>query len=139
MHSLFFFFSILFAFASRIINDNQRASCLVNSRSSGLRICTAGGSTAAMHSAGGFPMPILCRDLQYMVREPVMPKETEASKMHGLIKSNQSMQVSWYSKKGTIFIDGSHLFHSIQYGDTIQISSNAPVLKIHLPPNLLQR
>ncbi|KAG9448142.1 hypothetical protein H6P81_014270 [Aristolochia fimbriata] len=46
--------------------DGQETSHLVNCRSSGLRVSTAAGSTAAMLSAGGFPMPVLCDDLQYM-------------------------------------------------------------------------
>ncbi|TQD76986.1 hypothetical protein C1H46_037486 [Malus baccata] len=60
----------------------------VHSRSSGLRVSTAAGSTAAMLSAGGFLMPILSQDLQYMD------------------------------------------------GDAIEISSNAPILKVFLPHHL---
>ncbi|KAK6134465.1 hypothetical protein DH2020_031804 [Rehmannia glutinosa] len=36
-------------------------------RSSGLRVSTGAGSTAAMHSAGGFTMPVLSKELQYML------------------------------------------------------------------------
>lgn len=104
----------------------------MNCRSSGLRVSTAAGSTAAMLSAGGFAMPVLSEDLQYMVREPISPGAA-IRLMHGVIKSDQSMKASWFSKKGVIYIDGSHVFHSIQHGDTIEISSKAPGLKVFLP------
>nr|XP_028956502.1 LOW QUALITY PROTEIN: NADH kinase [Malus domestica] len=83
----------------KIKKDDQPWSLLVHSRSSGLRVSTAAGSTTAMLSAGGFPMPILSQDLQYMVIEPISPGDT-SSLMHGLIKSHQS-------KEGVTYIDGS--------------------------------
>ncbi|GAV60681.1 NAD_kinase domain-containing protein [Cephalotus follicularis] len=109
---------------------------LVHCRSSGLRVSTAAGSTAAMLSAGGFPMPVLSQDLQYMVREPILPGAA-SSFMHGLIKSDHYMDSTWYSENGTIYIDGSIVYHSIQHGDNIEISSKAPVLKVFLPHHLL--
>ncbi|KAG8502384.1 hypothetical protein CXB51_000413 [Gossypium anomalum] len=120
-------------FTFKIRGDDETCSPLVNCRSSGLRISTAAGSTAAMHSAGGFPMPILCRDLQYMVREPISQGPAISRLMHGLIKSDQSMDASWFSKEGFVYFDGSHVFHTIQNGDTIEISSKAPVLQVVLP------
>ncbi|KAB2043806.1 hypothetical protein ES319_D01G044400v1 [Gossypium barbadense] len=120
-------------FSFKIRGDDETCSPLVNCRSSGLRISTAAGSTAAMHSAGGFPMPILSRDLQYMVREPISQGPAISRLMHGLIKSDQSMDASWFSKEGFIYFDGSHVFHTIQNGDTIEISSKAPVLQVVLP------
>ncbi|XP_061372939.1 NADH kinase isoform X2 [Gastrolobium bilobum] len=105
-------------------------------RSSGLRISTAAGSTAAMLSAGGFPMPILSQDLQYMVREPISPGAV-SDFMHGLIKHDQTIDTTWSSKKGVIYIDGSHVNYAIQDGDIIEISSRAPSLKVFLPHKLL--
>ncbi|KAK4804015.1 hypothetical protein SAY86_003832 [Trapa natans] len=123
-------------FSFRIRQDNQSCSPLLNSRSSGLRVSTAAGSTAAMLSAGGVKMQIQSRDLQYMVREPISPR-TSSSLMHGFVKPGQSMGVSWFCKEGMIYIDGCHLCHSIKHGDTIDISSDAPVLRVHLPSHLL--
>uniref|UniRef100_A0A1D1ZBU8 NADH kinase n=1 Tax=Anthurium amnicola TaxID=1678845 RepID=A0A1D1ZBU8_9ARAE len=118
-------------FSFRIKCLGKDVSSLVNCRSSGLRVSTAAGSTAAMLSAGGFSMPISSQDLQYMVREPILPADTDS--MHGLIKLNQSMHAVWYSKKGAIFVDGSHVVFPIQHGDTIEILSKAPILKVYLP------
>ncbi|XP_040988288.1 NADH kinase isoform X2 [Juglans microcarpa x Juglans regia] len=123
-------------FSFKIKRDDQPFSPLVNCRSSGLRVSTAAGSTAAMLSAGGFQMPILSRDLQYMVREPISPG-AGSSLMHGLIKSDQYIEVAWFCNKGVIYIDGSHVCYPIQNGDTIEVSPKAPILKIFLPDHLL--
>ncbi|XP_057461755.1 probable NADH kinase [Actinidia eriantha] len=124
-------------FSFRIRKDSHPFSTLVNCRSSGLRVSTASGSTAAMLSAGGFAMPILSKDLQYMVREPILPGAANSSLMHGVVKSDESMDNVWYCKEGLIYIDGSHVVYSIQHGDTIKLSSCAPVLKVFLPKHLL--
>ncbi|KAL5074904.1 hypothetical protein RYX36_013888 [Vicia faba] len=86
----------------RIAKENQPFSPLVNVRSSGLRVSTAVGSTAAMHSAGGFLMPILSWFLQYMVREPISPG-AESDSMHGLIKHNETMNTTRACRKGVIY------------------------------------
>ncbi|XP_027342816.1 NADH kinase isoform X2 [Abrus precatorius] len=126
----------LSTFSFRITKGDQPCSPLVNCRSSGLRVSTAAGSTAAMHSAGGFPMPILSQDLQYMVREPISPGAL-SDFMHGLIKHEQTMDTTWTCKKGVIYVDGSHVKYTIQDGDIIEISSKAPILKVFLPHQLL--
>ncbi|KAM0825264.1 hypothetical protein ACQ4PT_069677 [Festuca glaucescens] len=109
--------------------SNRETSCLINSRSSGLRVSTATGSTAAMLSAGGFMMPISSRELQYMIREPISPTDADKSLLHGLVKQEQHMLVVWYNREGAVYIDGSHVTHPIQHGDTLEISSDAPILK----------
>ncbi|KAI4323069.1 hypothetical protein L6164_022705 [Bauhinia variegata] len=123
-------------FSFRIKKEDQPFSPLVNCRSSGLRVSTAAGSTAAMHSAGGFLMPILSQGLQYMVREPISPGVV-SNFMHGLIKHDQMMDATWSFKDGIVYIDGSHVCHTIHFGDRIEISSRAPILKLFLPTKLL--
>lgn len=124
-------------FSFKIKRGEQPCSPLVNCRSSGLRVSTAAGSTAAMLSAGGFTMPILSQDLQYMVREPISPGRDISGLMHGVIKSDQSMNTAWFTKDGLIYIDGSHVSYPIHFGDTIEISSTAPGLRVFLPSHLL--
>ncbi|KAG5114099.1 hypothetical protein AAZX31_13G247600 [Glycine max] len=123
-------------FSFRIKEGDQPCSPLVNCRSSGLRVSTATGSTAAMQSAGGFPMPILSQDLQYMLREPISLGAT-SNYMHGLIKRNQTIVATWTCRKGVIYIDGSHVNYTFKDGDIIAISSKAPVLKVLLPHKFL--
>jgi len=81
-------------------------------------------------------MPILSRDLQYMTREPISPRAA-SDLMHGSIKHDQTLVSTWTCRKGVIYIDGSHIYHTIQDGDIIEISSRAPVLKVLLPRHLL--
>ncbi|XP_052179098.1 NADH kinase isoform X2 [Diospyros lotus] len=124
-------------FSFRIRKDGQPCSPMVNCKSSGLRVSTAAGSTAAMLSAGGFAMPIVSKDLQYMVREPMLPRAATASLLHGIVRCDESMSIGWFSEEGMIYIDGSQVVYSVRHGDTIELSSNAPVLNIFLPNHLL--
>ncbi len=73
-----------------------------------------------------------------MVREPISPGAASGL-MHGLIKSDQYIETTWFSKEGVIYIDGSHVCYSIQNGDTVEISSKAPILKLFLPHQLLSQ
>lgn len=81
-------------------------------------------------------MSIYTQDLQYMVREPISSRAADPPLMHGLIRPDELMHVAWYSKEGVIYVDGSHVFYSIQHGDTIEISREAPVLKVYLSESL---
>ncbi|KAL0443641.1 UNVERIFIED_CONTAM: putative NADH kinase [Sesamum latifolium] len=123
-------------FSFRIKKIGEPLSSLLHCRSSGLRVSTAAGSTAAMHSAGGSAMPILSKELQFMVREPISPGAT-SHLMHGFVKSYERMDIGWFCREGFLYIDGSHVVHSVQLGDTIELSSGAPPLKVYLSPHLL--
>lgn len=124
-------------FSFRMKKDGEPSS-LLHSRSSGLRVSTAAGSTAAMHSAGGFTMPILSKELQYLVREPIS-SGAPSDLMQGFLKPYETMDISWFCREGILFIDGSHVFRSIQLGDTIELSTRAPMLKVYTSPDLLSR
>ncbi|CAN6224184.1 unnamed protein product [Urochloa humidicola] len=126
-------------FSFRKRNDTGESSRLINCRSSGLRVSTAAGSTAAMLSAGGFVMPLSSRELQYMIREPISPTDNDKPLLHGLVKQEQHLLVVWYNQEGAVYFDGSHVAHSIQHGDTLEISSYAPTLKVVLPEHLLMK
>ncbi|KAL0353867.1 UNVERIFIED_CONTAM: putative NADH kinase [Sesamum angustifolium] len=123
-------------FSFRIKKIGEPLSSLLHCRSSGLRVSTAAGSTAAMHSAGGSAMPILSNELQYMVREPISTGAT-SHLMHGFVRSYETMDIGWFCREGLLYIDGSHVVHPVQLGDTIELSSGAPPLKVYLSPHLL--
>lgn len=72
-----------------------------------------------------------------MVREPMSPSPSNSSLMHGLVKSDQTMETVWLTEEGAVYIDGSNVSYPIRHGDVIKISSNAPTLKIFLPRQVL--
>lgn len=73
-----------------------------------------------------------------MVREPISGGAA-SDLMYGLVKGSETMEVCWFCREGVLYIDGSHVVHSIQLGDTIELSSKAPLLKVYLSPDLLSR
>ncbi|CAM9934012.1 unnamed protein product [Phaeothamnion confervicola] len=69
--------------------------------SSGIWICTATGSTAAMQAAGGEVMPPSSQELQYMVREHLLEEGTETHlrrQGHGIVKAGSKMRIRWNSQ-----------------------------------------
>jgi NAD+ kinase len=107
----------------------------INVWSSGMWICTATGSTAAMAAAGGSIMADLTTpDLQYLIREHMMENATKEDTLipnNGFITTEQQkLHIRWNSHKGRIFIDGSHLTHNLELGDEILIDNQAPPLQL---------
>ncbi|MCO5587460.1 hypothetical protein L7F22_041409 [Adiantum nelumboides] len=103
--------------------------------SSGLRLCTGIGSTAAMHSSGGFVMAPSSKELQYMVREPIMPNILHQRFLHNIIQEDEMLHVGFDGEQGTIYIDGMHLYHNVKSGDMIEFSTDAPQLQMFLNDN----
>jgi len=105
-------------------------------RSSGLRTCTASGSTAAMYSAGGRLMPFDSTEMQYMDREPIYydhaPPPSSAG--HRFYKRGETMRLRWNSRVGVVYIDGAHVKHDISLGDDIEMSSDGPELSMFVSP-----
>jgi NAD+ kinase len=109
----------------------------INVWSSGMWLSTATGSTAAMAAAGGQAMDFDSDNLQYLIREHMMERDSpETSGMdakdidNSMILSGEKLHVRWNSQKGRIFIDGSHLSHNLELGDEIEIDNQAPPLKL---------
>ena len=111
-------------------DTEELLSPVVLSRSSGLRICTATGSTAGMKSAGGTVMPLFSTKLQYMAREPNSPHPKYTNFMKGFLENDHALQIDWRSRRGIIYIDGSHQSYPINFGCKINVSNRAPPLRI---------
>lgn len=103
-----------------------------NTWCSGMWICTATGSTAAMRNAGGREMNLRSRSLQYLVREHMAEPGQEHLRAagHGMIGPADILMARWNSQKGSIFVDGSHMEHHLELGDEIYVTSNAPHLNL---------
>jgi NAD+ kinase len=128
----------------------------INVWSSGMWVCTATGSTAAMAAAGGQPMDTDSSDIQYLIREHMIERlpqplsvlpyaEQEESSSNNaandeslltdtteinnrMVTGDEKLHVRWNSQRGRIFIDGSHLTHNLELGDEIMIDNKAPPL-----------
>jgi NAD+ kinase len=113
-----------------IIDRQEKAS--FNAWSSGIWICTATGSTAAMKAAGGDLMDPRSSDLQYMIREHLVEENNLLQKdaSHGFISADSSLHLRWNSQSGCVFVDGSHMKHELELGDEIRVDGHAPFLKI---------
>ena len=94
-------------------------------RSSGLRLCTALGSTAAMKSAGGYAMSRNDQRIQFHDREPIYydhePKPPGRGR--GFYAANKTTKFRWNTRVGKIFVDGAHVCHDIKIGDEIEVES----------------
>jgi NAD+ kinase len=106
----------------------------INVWSSGMWVCTATGSTAAMAAAGGKIMDLHSSDLQYLIREHMIENtggnENMRTMDNAMLVTGQKMHLRWNSQKGRIFIDGSHLTHNLELGDEILIDNNAPPMQM---------
>jgi NAD+ kinase len=107
----------------------------LNVWSSGMWMCTATGSTAAMAAAGGRHMPFDSDDLQYLIREHMIEEHNVDNLVsrdinNGMLRNDEKLYVRWNSQKGRIFIDGSHLMQNLELGDEISIDNKAPPLKL---------
>jgi NAD+ kinase len=126
----------------------------INVWSSGMWVCTATGSTAAMAAAGGQPMDTDSTDIQYLIREHMIERlpqplsalpcaeQEESSRSNAasdealltdtinnrMVTGDEKLHVRWNSQRGRIFIDGSHLTHNLELGDEIMIDNKAPPL-----------
>jgi len=108
----------------------------VNAWSSGIWVCTATGSTAAMAASGGQPMHIDSPQLQYLIREHMVEehvcREEALERGVGILQQGGQLHIRWNSASGRIFIDGAHLYHDVVLGDEILINTLAPPLQLFL-------
>mmetsp|Transcript_6922 Transcript_6922/g.8746 ORF Transcript_6922/g.8746 Transcript_6922/m.8746 type:complete len:374 (-) Transcript_6922:195-1316(-) len=102
---------------------------------SGIWLSTATGSTAAMAAAGGMPMSLDSKNLQYLIREHIYESNEVKGRDNSWVKEGEQLHLRWNSQKGTIFVDGSHMTHDLELGDEILISSAAPPLLLFVPPD----
>ncbi|KAH7415965.1 hypothetical protein KP509_14G069000 [Ceratopteris richardii] len=112
--------------------NSEPVSPYIHTRSSGLRICTGVGSTAAMRSAGGYTMAPTSTELQYMVREPIITEPSQQSFMHRIIQEDEMLEVRYTGRQGAIYIDGMYVCQNVEFGDAIKFSTNAPKLQMFL-------
>ena len=85
-------------------------------RSSGLWISTATGSTAGIRSAGGRPMPLRSRRLQFRARELYREAGGPADLASGYLPPGGELAVESAMEQGFLFLDGSRRATPFPFG-----------------------
>jgi NAD+ kinase len=101
-------------------------------RSSGLWISTPAGSTAALRSAGGDPMPLDADRFAFRVREPYAPPGSSVRIPGGVLEHQQSLVIECRLPQAGLYLDGSHRTYRVQYGERTTV-------RLHPNPLLLVR
>lgn len=99
-------------------------------KSSGIWISSAAGSTAAVSAAGGKPLPLGAKKMEYIVREPYAPS-THYKLTEGILPNTKSIKIDSMVDQGTIFVDGSHIQYPAPAGAKVTIKGAKDPLKIY--------
>ena len=97
--------------------------------SSGIWVSTPAGSTGGIRSAGGTVLPISGKMLQYLVREPFMPRGVGYRFGRGVRHLNEGLTLHSLMTGGRIYVDGP--FHELPFelGDVLELDEG-PTLRI---------
>lgn len=90
-----------------------------NHRSSGIWISTAAGSTAAIRSAGGFPLEIESESIQYIVREFYDRGSNKFRLLGGVYNFSDNIEIISQMRLGRIYIDGPYFDYPFTVGDKL--------------------
>jgi NAD+ kinase len=90
-----------------------------NHRSSGLWLSTAAGSTAAIRSAGGQPLPIQEEKFQYLVREFYDRGSKKYRLLGGICNFSENLEIISQMRLGRIYIDGPYFDYPFTVGDVL--------------------
>ena len=85
-------------------------------RSSGLWVSSPAGSTAGIRSAGGIPMPLDVRRLQFRARELYRVHGRDAALASGFVEEGQALVVESAMEAGWLYFDGSRLPFRFPFG-----------------------
>ncbi|MBI4343904.1 MAG: NAD(+)/NADH kinase [Candidatus Omnitrophica bacterium] len=90
-------------------------------KSSGLWIATAAGSSSAVLAAGGLRLPWRAPRFQYRPRELYRGRLSRNRLLGGALAPAQTVRLTWLMRRGSAFIDGSHLRVPLRYADELRI------------------
>ena len=103
-------------------------------RSSGLWISTAAGSTAGIRSAGGQPMPLDSRRLQFRARELYRAHGRSFTLEAGFVEPGQELVVESAMTAGWLFTDGSRMATPFPFGATAILRVAEEPLRLFADP-----
>jgi NAD+ kinase len=99
-------------------------------KSSGVWVGPAAGSTAAQRSAGGRVLPLTSKRLQFVVREPYVPRGERLRLLRGVVADGGSLELLCKMKSARVFIDGVHIVESCRLGDALRMTRSPESLVV---------
>ena len=104
-------------------------------KSSGVWIGPAAGSTAAQRSAGGAVLPLTSKRLQFVVREPYVPRGEKLRLLHGVVDEGGSVELLCKMRSAKLYVDGIHIVFDCHLGDALRMTrSPEPLAVLGLKP-----
>jgi NAD+ kinase len=101
--------------------------------SSGLWVGPPAGSTAAQKSAGGDVLPLLSRQLQYVVREPYAPEGLTLAHVKGRVGEGGFLRMKSRMSRAQVFLDGPHDAFDVHLGSVVEVAlSDEPLVVLGL-------
>ncbi len=113
-------------------------------KSSGVYVCTAAGSTAAMCSAGGQVQSLDDRRLQWRVRElltlPAAAGAPIAFEHEAFFfEPHDTVTLTSRMREGRVWIDGPHVAVDLPLGARLEVHGDAPPLLLVVTPAMIRR
>lgn len=105
-------------------------------RNSGLWVCTAAGSTGAMHSAGGREMPLGSRRVQYRPREMCQNKSGDYHFTGGFLSLTKEnpLKIISMTRNARVFVDGPHVRFPLPFGAELEVINSPHPLRTVIGP-----
>jgi NAD+ kinase len=91
-------------------------------KSSGVWIGPAAGSTAAQRSAGGRVLPLTSKRIQFVVREPYVPRGEKLQLLRGVVEEGGAIELRCKMRAAKVFLDGVHIVADVGLGDVLRMS-----------------
>jgi len=99
-------------------------------RNSGIWIATPAGSSGAIQSAGGKPLKMNERKIQYMPRELYYGFRKHYHHTGDVLRERQILHITSLMRNGMIFIDGTHIKIKFPFNSTLKVSFSPNPLRV---------
>jgi len=100
-------------------------------RCSGIWVSSGAGSTAAISSAGGEVMPTGSRELQFLVREPYIPRSRpKPEPLRGRVKPGEALVLVSRLREGRIWADGADHSLALTFGQRLVLDNHPEPLSL---------
>lgn len=99
-------------------------------KSSGVWVGPAAGSTAAQRSAGGRVLPLTSKRIQFVVREPYVPRGERLRLLRAVAEDGGSIELFCKMRLAKVFLDGVHIVFDIGLGDVLRMTRSSQSLVV---------